>query len=412
VAVYSVTQVSHYIKQLLAQDPLISDLWISGEVSNGRPSQTGHVYFTLKDASAQLRCIMFSKGNGIELIADGAAIVAHGRVSLYEARGSLDFVADIVMAEGAGPLSLEFERLKTKLEKEGLFEPSRKRPLPQFPKVIGLVTSPTGAALQDILKILSRRYPLAQVLLAPTLVQGPEAVPGIISAVQTICADGRAEVIILARGGGSLEDLWAFNEEAVARTIFACPIPVVSAIGHETDYTIADFVADVRAPTPSAATEMIAPDRRELMAGVASLVERSNSALRGLSEKCRASLDDTLARLHRSAPDIALWRRQVDELLQETHTSTSRLVVDLKNRVAALSGQVEALSPLSALRRGYAAVERQPAGEAISSIHQLKANDSIKVTLSDGAFPAVANPSVRKATNGKSAAPAGARLFE
>jgi exodeoxyribonuclease VII large subunit len=412
VAVYSVTQVSHYLKQLLDQDPLISDLWISGEVSNVRPSPTGHSYFTLKDASAQLRCIMFSRGNGIELITDGAAVVAHGRISLYEARGSLDFVTDIVMTEGAGPLSLEFERLKTKLEKEGLFEPSRKRPMPQFPKVIGLVTSPTGAVLQDILKILSRRYPLAEVLLAPTLVQGPEAVPGIISAIHTICADGRAEVIILARGGGSLEDLWAFNEEAVARTIFACPTPVVSAIGHETDYTIADFVADVRAPTPSAAAEMIAPDRKDLMAGVASISDRLNWALRGLSEKSRASLDDAVSRLHRSAPDIALWRRQVDDLLQETHTSASRLVLDYKKRVAALSGQVEALSPMSALRRGYAVVERQPAGEAVSSIHQLKPNDSIKVTVSDGAFPAIANPSVRKATNGKSTAPAGARLFE
>ena len=260
-AIYSVSQVTRYLRELLESDPQLNDLWVAGEVSNLTTSQAGHIYFTLKDSTAQLRCVMFRNNNaGSRLLANGALVVAHARISFYEARGEVSVISDAVMPEGTGPLYLELERLKAKLQAEGLFDESRKRPLPPFPKMLGVVTSSTGAALQDIRKVLQSHYPMVEVLLAPTLVQGEGAAEGIVAALHTLNQDGRADAIIVARGGGSLEELWPFNEEIVARAIHASAIPVISGVGHERDVTIADLVADVRAPTPTAAAEMAVPN--------------------------------------------------------------------------------------------------------------------------------------------------------
>ena len=266
--VYTVSSITTYLRELLETDPHLADIWVSGEVSNLTRSTAGHLYFTLKDSDSQLRCVFF-RGATLQrdlasMVESGAQVVAHGRISLYEVRGDLQFYVDFVQPEGVGVLAMEFERLKARLEQEGLFEQSRKRPLPQFPQRIGVVTSPTGAVFHDICSILARRWPLAEIVLAPSAVQGPEAVRGIVAGIAALNDEPDMDVIIVARGGGSLEELWAFNEEAVARAIYASHAPVVSAVGHETDYTIADYVADVRAPTPSTAAELVAPDRRAI----------------------------------------------------------------------------------------------------------------------------------------------------
>ena len=317
-AVYSVSQVTSYLRDILTQDALLQDLWVRGEVANLARPGSGHSYFSLRDADTTLRCVMFRGASGAELLSGGSAVIVHGRVSIYEARGDLQLIADIVQPEGAGELQLKLEQLKLKLEAEGLFEPSRKRPLPAFPQRMGVVTSPSGAVWQDIQTVVQRRYPLVELLLAPTAVQGDGAVESIADAFGALDHIPDVDVVIVARGGGSLEDLWSFNEEAVARAIFKSRAPVISGIGHETDLTIADMVADRRAPTPSAAAEMAVPDRLELY----STLQASRQALSlGVSNQLQPS-QETLAhlepRLRRSRPDLDSLRLRVDDLLRST----------------------------------------------------------------------------------------------
>ena len=274
---FTVTEIAQYLKQSLDRDSQLQDLWVSGEVSNLVRSAAGHAYFTLKDAGAQIRCALFRGGRGAELLTDGGAVNAHGRVSFYENRGQLQLYVDMVQPSGLGALALELERLKTQLDEEGLFDPSRKRPLPLFPKRIGVVTSEQGAVLHDIRNVVERRYPLAELVVCASAVQGDQAVSEVIDALRTLNAEGDIDVIIVARGGGSLEELSAFNSEQVARAIHASHAPVVSAVGHETDVTIADLVADVRAPTPSAAAELATLDAALLATEVYALAEHARS---------------------------------------------------------------------------------------------------------------------------------------
>ena len=264
-AVYTVAQVTAHLRQKFEADPLLADLWVLGEASNLRISAAGHSYFSLKDGQSLLRCVMFKGQPGADLLVEGASVSVHGHITFYERGGSTDFVIDLAMPQGMGELALELERLKLKLEREGLFEESRKRTLPRFPAVVGVVTSPAGSVWQDIQSVIRRRYPMVELVLSPTIVQGDSAAPSIIDALERLNSDGRADVVIMARGGGSLEDLWAFNEESVARAVYGSRIPVVSAIGHETDFTIIDFVADVRAPTPSVAAELVVPEGAVLL---------------------------------------------------------------------------------------------------------------------------------------------------
>ena len=410
--VYTVSQITAHLKGLLAQDPILQDAWVGGEVSNLRVSQSGHAYFTLKDADSQLNCVMFRRSAGIKILADGAAITAHGRLSLYEVRGSLDFITDIVVSEGVGPLALEFERLKQSLEREGLFDPSRKRPLPHFPKYVGLVTSPAGAVLHDVIQVLSRRYPLAEVLLSPTPVQGPEAAPAIVNALTRLFLDGRADVIIVARGGGSMEELWPFNEEAVARAIYASPIPVISAVGHETDFTIADFVADLRAPTPSAAAELVAPHKAALRQEVDANLQRLHAVITDQNAQRRYALSRLVSDLDYRIPDFATLRRRVDDLSQRSSTSTASFLTLRNRETASFVARLQTLDPAATLSRGYAVVHKQPKGQPIYSCKDVKAGDNLNVIVSDGAFSASVQGSQPPVRRRRKAVPkAAARLF-
>ena len=383
-AVYSVGQLTTYLRDTLEANPALSDIWVTGEVSNYHRAGSGHSYFSLRDSEGVVRCVMFRPGRGGEFLADGAQVLAHGRVSFYTARGDLQFYVDLVKPEGLGALQQAFEALKRRLEAEGLFEPSRKRPLPAFPKRIAVVTSPDAAALQDILNVLGRRYPLAEVLIAPTLVQGDAAAPGIASALAAVGETPDIDVAIVTRGGGSLEDLWPFNEEMVARAIFSCPVPVISAVGHETDVTIADLVADVRAPTPSAAAEIVAPDRADLLARAAEYADVITGTVRRLLGERRVGLDLAADRLGERAPDTRAHRERIDGLLRSAKLALGKVLETYRVRAGALDAQLRALGPAQILRRGYAIVRKGPDGPVLASAADTSPGDLLDIALTDG----------------------------
>ena len=387
---YTVSQVATYIRSELEADSHLSDLWIEGEVSNLSIASSGHAYFNLKDRQAVLQAVMFRSQRGINLLANGESVTAHGRISFYEPRGTLNIMVDVVAPQGLGELALELERLKQKLSSEGLFDPSRKRPLPSFPKVIGVVTSPTGAVFHDIQNVLARRYPLAALVLSPTQVQGEGAAAGIASALELLDREGGCDVIIVARGGGSMEDLWAFNEEAVARAIYACRTPVVSGVGHETDETIADYVADVRAPTPSAAAELIAPDVQDLKATAMFLMQRMGRSLSTRIERERAGVERLKRQLDAGLPDIPTLRRRMDDLSRIAGSSVAALAKQRRLEVDGLSQRLRGLDPRATLSRGFSVVEVVKSGDVLTSAGQVVTGDRLRITLSDGEVPAVA----------------------
>ncbi len=346
------------------------------------------MYFTIKDSDAQMPCVMFRSDTWRvnAPLSNGHAVIVHGRVSLWQSAGKLQLYVDMVQPEGVGRLELEFQALKAKLEAEGLFDVGRKRPLPRFPSAIGIVTSPQAAALQDILNVLRRRYPLAEVVLSPTLVQGDGAGQQIAAAIRRLYTSARVDVVIVARGGGSTEELWAFNEECVARAIFACPVPVISGVGHEVDYTIADYVADLRAPTPSAAAELVAPSILELRDGVRAAQESLDERLDVLVQSLRADLDRTKYHLARVSPAHAIADYR-DRLRYVTSAAGQRMGHELELRRSALGGrlqQLEALNPSSVLRRGYASVSR-PDGTPVPRASCLASGDETITTFADGA---------------------------
>lgn len=380
---YTVSQVAGYLKDLLEADPSLSDLWVTGEVSNHARAGSGHHYFTLRDAEGAIRCVQFRPARGAEFLQDGAQVLAHGRISIYTVRGDLQFYVDTVKPEGVGALQQAFEELRRQLDAEGLFGVARKRELPPFPERIGVVTSPTGAVIQDITNVLRRRYPLAELVLAPTPVQGDTAAPGIVEAIGALNAEPGIDVIIVARGGGSLEDLWAFNEEIVARAIFTSDIPVVSGVGHETDVTIADLVADLRAPTPSAAAELVTPDRRELTAAVAGFAGRlSDTASRQVTDH-RMRLEQAVDRLAFLAPDTRAPRQRVDDLLRAAGQAVGGSLQIHRERLRSLQLQLSALDPSAILTRGYAVVRGED-GAIIKSVDVLDPGDLLDVALADG----------------------------
>ena len=386
-AVYSVSEVSRYLTEILREDPVLQNVWVRGEVGNLTRSAAGHSYFSLRDADATLRCVMFRGGGvGADLIEEGSAVIAHGRVALYEPRGDLQLIADVVQPEGVGELQLKLEELKVRLEKEGLFEESRKRPLPRFPVRVGVVTSPTGSVWHDIQNVTTRRYPAVELVLAPALVQGNEAVPTIVAAFDALERLDDIDVTIVARGGGSLEDLWPFNEEDVARAIFKSSVPVVSAIGHETDYTIADLVADVRAPTPSAAAELVMPDQAELLADIGVLRRSLNSVITGRLETAQWEAEALLPRLRRGLPDFDTLRLRIDDMMRTTAGHLRGTMQVAGERVNGLRGKLESLSPRDTLLRGYAIVHRETT--VVTSPSQVRDGDLIGVTVADGDFKA------------------------
>lgn len=387
-AIYSVSQLSSHTRQTLERDSVLQNLWVSGEVANLARPGSGHSYFSIRDGKATMRCVMFRNSRGMHFLDNGAAIILHGRVSIYEQRGDLQIIADIVQPEGVGELQLKLEQLKLELEQQGLFDESRKRELPRFPKKIAVVTSPTGSVWHDIQNVVRRRYPLVELAIAPSPVQGEDAAPAIAESLQAAGSEPDVDVVIVARGGGSLEDLWAFNEEAVARAIFACPVPVVSAVGHETDYTISDLVADLRAPTPSAAAELVVPDKTELMAFAVAAAQSMDASI---TRRLSAGIDTTRqldGRLHNALPDLDALRMQIDDHLKRARRSLAHLLTLNAERVQGLSLRLDSLSPRDTLRRGYAIVQRKDDGSVISASGEVATGDDIDITLTDGELEA------------------------
>ena len=386
--IYSVSQLSSYTKQTLERDAVLQDLWVSGEVANLARPGSGHSYFSIRDGKATMRCVMFRNSRGMNYLDNGAAIILHGRVSIYEQRGDLQIIADIAQPEGVGELQLRLEQLKLQLEQQGLFDQSRKRTLPRFPTKIAVVTSPTGSVWHDIQNVVRRRYPLVELAIAPAPVQGEDAAPMLVDAIESAGDEPDVDVIIVARGGGSLEDLWAFNEEAVARAIFACPLPVVSAVGHETDYTIADMVADLRAPTPSAAAELVVPDRAELMAFAVAGAQSIDAAV---SRQLTAGADATRQidrRLHNALPDLDTLRMRIDDRLAAVHRVLAHTITLNAERASGLKLRLDALSPYDTLRRGYAIVQRRDDRSVVSAHTQVDSGDTIDITLTSGRIEA------------------------
>lgn len=404
--VLSVGDLTRYLRQLLEADYRLQDVTVRGEVSNVSRPASGHLYFTLKDNEASLRCVMWRPQVDRQrtLPRDGDSVEAHGRISVYEAGGQYQLYADSIQRAGEGDLYRAFLELKDKLEAEGLFEPERKRPLPAFPRRIGIITSPTGAALQDAIDVLSRRFPLAEVVLSPSQVQGADAPAQLVRAFALLRQAEPVDVILLIRGGGSLEDLAAFNDEAVARAVADSSVPVVSGVGHETDFTISDFVADVRAPTPSAAAELVSPDRVELEASLLQLRELLAATLAGRLESLDWNLSSTRAALQRASPRSQLdnERQRVDELTRRAQAALVGRIKLETSRLTGLLGTLQAVGPPAVLARGYAVV-RDQTGDILRSVVGLQPADPISVLMSDGSFGAqVESVSPQSADDGSS----------
>jgi exodeoxyribonuclease VII large subunit len=398
--VWSVSELTRGVKARLEGD--FPDCWVEGQVTNYRGvNASGHRYFTLKDEGAVLSGVLFKfsalKGLPFEL-EEGQQVLAHGRLSVYEPRGNYQLVCDRIELKGVGALQQRFEQLKKQLEAEGLFDRSRKRPLPAFPKRVAIITSPTGAVIRDILHVTARRCPWLPLVVLPVKVQGEGAKEEVAAALKAV-GEGRAgtvDLVVLARGGGSLEDLWAFNEELVARAIAACPIPVLSAIGHEVDYTIADFVADQRAPTPSAAAEILAPSSDEIRARVDTLMGTLRQELEALLDACVERFAALRHRLERASPRFRLEQgaQRLDELRQRLAQAMKRALQGAKDELKSLSAQLQALSPTAILGRGYA-VAFGPDGKVLRKAGDAKTGTEIKLWLGQGELDATVK-AVRK----------------
>jgi len=390
---WSVSRLTQHIRTLLESDVTLQDVWVQGEISNlGRPA-SGHIYFTLKDAGASLRGVMW-KGDARRLtlpLQDGMEIEAHGRISVYEPQGAYQFYADIIRPVGEGMLYQEFLRLKAMLEAEGLFEAERKRPIPELPRQIGIVTSATGAALRDMLNTLRRRLPLAEVILAPSPVQGDDAPPKLVAALEALNRQ-KPDVILVARGGGSIEDLWAFNDERVVRAVAASEVPVISGVGHETDFTLCDFVADLRAPTPTAAAELATlVTILDLSAYLQGMRTRLATSTLSLLTAYQTGLKSLAADLRFASPlrRIQTDRQRLDDFARRGISALKHRVALAKSRLQGSERRLESLSPMAVLGRGYAVVTRQADGKLVSQVGQAKSGDEIHVRVSDGAFDAI-----------------------
>lgn len=388
--VYSVNELNSYVKRILDNDENLKHIFVTGEISNYKAHYSGHLYMTIKDESASVKAVMFA-GNASRLRfrpENGMKVLIFGTVSLFPRDGSYQLYISDMQPDGMGALSVAFEQLKKKLAAEGLFSDSYKKPIPKFPTRIGVITSETGAAVQDIFNVLSRRFPSAEVVLRPTQVQGDGAAQDIAKAIYVFNEYNAADVLIVGRGGGSIEDLWAFNEEVVARAVFASEIPVISAVGHETDYTICDFVADLRAPTPSAAAELAVPDRLELKSELISYKQHILNLTKNKLDKERSKLlaIEKSGALRDPVTKLNENRRELLYLSERITNLTVSAVDGNKMKYAALAGKLNALSPLGVISRGYALAERH--GKVVTKVKDISVNDEISVRLSDGTLKA------------------------
>lgn len=394
----TVSQINTYLKSVIESDSVLRSVYICGEISNfTNHYRTGHFYFTLKDENAQLKCVMF-KSSALRLRfvpENGMQVIIHGRISLFERDGQYQLYADGMQPDGTGALHLAYEQLKKKLENRGWFDASAKRLIPRYPVRIGVVTSPTGAAVRDILQILSRRFPLSQVVLCPVQVQGESASGEISSAINALNENDACDVIIVGRGGGSIEELWAFNEENVAKAVYESAIPVISAVGHETDYTICDFVADLRAPTPSAAAELAVPDRFEQLSYISSLGRQMQSSIQVKINDARTRVKDLSSRSVMSSPASLLDRRRImlDRIINKISSGAGQILNTERINFCALCAKLDMLSPLRVLSRGYSILTHDE--KVIRSIENIKPNDVVTARLHGGSIKCTVNKIIK-----------------
>lgn len=386
---WSVSDLTCYLRDILDSDEALQNLWVQGEISNLSRPVSGHLYFTLKDSGSTLRCVMWRNTVARLQFAprEGQAVEAHGNLSIYEAGGVYQLYADLLRPAGEGALYMEFLRLKARLEEEGLFDPARKRPIPEWPRRIGIITSPSGAALQDMLNTLRRRFPLVEVVLAPSPVQGNEAPPALIAALKALNRVAHPDVILLARGGGSIEDLWAFNDERLARAIVASQAPVITGVGHETDFTIADFVSDLRAPTPTAAAELATPERAELQAALAEKTNRLERALQSYLVTYRNDLNLLRGQLALRSPirRIHSHRQRLDEMARRASIGLEHRLQIQRAHLSGIVKHLASLNPLATLQRGFAIVTTKD-GRLIHSAKQVHDQEHLDVRVQDGQF--------------------------
>jgi exodeoxyribonuclease VII large subunit len=384
--IYSVSELTREIKQLLEEN--CADVWVSGEVSNYTRAASGHVYFTLKDERAVMRAVLF-RGIGKDMrfeIEDGLKVIVHGIISVFEKRGEYQIKVDFIEPEGLGALQLAFEQLKEKLRKEGLFDESRKREIPAFPEVIGVITSPTGAAIRDILNVIERRFRGLRVIIYPAIVQGNEAAGSIVEAIQMANKRKETDVLIVGRGGGSMEDLWPFNEEIVARALSQSKIPVISAVGHEIDFTISDFVADVRAPTPSAAAEIVVQNKRELLVRFGDLHSRLSGSIDRIFKLKMDSLSHYTVDVLYGRLSTLLNEKQMiqDDLTKSLINIMEVILTRIKGRFEKRVGELQVLSPLGTLSRGYSITSRFHDDRPIVTVGDVTRGEAIRSRLKDG----------------------------
>ena len=384
--VYSVGQVNAYIKNMFVQDFMLNRIYVKGEISNCKYHTSGHIYFSLKDESGAIGCVMFAgdrRGLSFRL-QEGQNVIILGSIRVYERDGKYQLYAKEAILDGEGALYQEYARLKQELREMGMFEPEYKRPIPIYSRTIGIVTAPTGAAIRDIMNIARRRNPFVQLILYPALVQGEQAAASIVKGIQILDSYG-VDVMIVGRGGGSIEDLWAFNEEAVARAIFACRTPVISAVGHETDTTIADYVADLRAPTPSAAAELAVADYRQLLSGMELFKNQMTDRLEQKLNWHRQRLEQARLRLMYASPQYRLneHRQYAADLMDRLSREMDKKLTDQKYRLELCAGRLDALSPLKKLRQGYSYTELSDQ-KALRSISQVRTGDVVTVHVTEG----------------------------
>lgn len=394
--IISVTQLTRYIKRLFSFDNILSDVCVIGEISNFKLHSSGHMYFTLKDEYSVIKCVMFKSQNQMLKFKpkDGLMVIVRGYVSIYEAGGSYQLYPEYMEPAGLGNLYLAYEQLKEKLEKEGLFRPEAKKKIPYLPRSIAVVTSPTGAVIRDIMNVLFRRFPNAVLKLYPVQVQGEDAARQIACALDFINRHNAADVIIIARGGGSLEELWTFNEEIVARSIYRSGIPVISAVGHETDYSIADFVADLRAPTPSAAAELVVPEKEVLVKAIMDLQLRLKKALTNRIRCERLRLEQLMKSPSMRHPLDKINQKKMDlEILKRNMAEAMKRKVEKEKRIlSVLCGKLDVLSPLTVLSRGYSITMKE--GNIIKSVKQVHNGDALEIILPDGRIRCLAEGEV------------------
>ncbi|MBO5092204.1 MAG: exodeoxyribonuclease VII large subunit [Clostridia bacterium] len=387
----TVAQVNEYVKCLIEEEMLLQDIYVCGEVSNFKKHSSGHFYFTLKDSSSEIRAVMFrSYAQKVKFnIENGLKVIVRARVGVFESAGMYQLYVNTMQPEGMGALHLAFEQLKSKLLKEGLFDEAHKRPIPKFPKRIGIITSPTGAAVRDIINIATRRYNLASLILFPSLVQGEEAAGQLISGIDYFNITESVDVIIIGRGGGSIEDLWAFNDEYLARAIYNSKIPVISAVGHEIDFTICDFVADLRAPTPSAAAELATPNLADIVAKIDGFKSRSILAISSLIEEYKTRLEYISSSKVFKSPIsmLEIPKLRLSAAKKELISTFTRAVMTKRNDFSQKVAKINALNPLSILSRGFATVISDE-GKTIKSINDIEKNSKISIRFLDGSAQA------------------------